>query len=187
MLRSALLYAALLLGANAAYAVDPAALEALKHGEMKRLAVHSTPKPAGEAAFTDRDGATHSLADWRGKVVLLNFWAVSCVPCREEMPALNALEKELGGEDFAVVPVAFGYNHPGGLARFLTQYEIDALPVLLDPGRKLSAEMGVIAPPVTMLLDRDGNEVARFIGGADWASDDAKALIGALIEDVDPS
>jgi len=181
MFRSALLYAALLFGANAAVAADPAALEALKAGEMNRLVVHAAPEPVGTASFTDRDGGTHSLADWRGKVVLLNFWAVSCVPCREEMPALNALEREYGGDDFAVVPVAFGYNHPGGLARFLTKYEIDALPVLLDPARKLSAEMGVVAPPVTMLVDRDGNEVARFIGGADWASPEAKALIEAMM------
>lgn len=180
MLRSALLYAAVMLGANAAGA-DPAQLEALKTGEMNRLAVHAEPKPAGTADFTDRDGGTHNLADWQGKVVLLNFWAVSCVPCREEMPALNTLEKELGGEDFAVVPVAFGYNHPGGLARFLTQYEIDALPVLLDPERRLSSEMGVMAPPVTMILDREGREVARFIGGADWASDEARAIIEAVM------
>lgn len=182
MLRSALFYALLLTGANAAMALDPGALDGLKTGEMKRLAVHSAPKPAGVAAFTDREGGTHSLADWRGKVVLLNFWAVSCVPCREEMPALNTLEKEMGGEDFAVVPIAFGYNHPGGLARFLDQYEIDTLPVLLDPDRRLSAEMGVVAPPVTMILDREGNELARYIGGADWASDEARAVLQAVID-----
>ena len=181
-MRFALFYAALLLGANAAMALNPATLEGLKTGEMKQLAVHATPKPAGTADFTDREGATHNLADWQGKVVLLNFWQVSCVPCREEMPSLNTLEKEIGGEDFAVVPVAFGYNHPGGLARFLTRYGIDVLPVLLDPDRKLSAQMGVIAPPMTMILDRQGREVARFIGGADWASDEAKALLRAVID-----
>ena len=182
MLRSALFYALLLTGANAAMALDPGTLDALKTGEMKRLAVHSEPKPAGLAAFTDREGGTHSLADWQGKVVLLNFWAVSCVPCREEMPALNTLEKEMGSDDFAVVPVAFGYNHPGGLDRFLTKYEIDTLPVLLDPERALSAQMGVVAPPVTMILDREGNELARFIGGADWAGDEAKAVLQAVID-----
>jgi len=182
MLRFALFYAALLMGANAASAADPGALEALKIGEMKPLAVHSTPKPASVAGFTDREGGGHNLGDWHGKVVLLNFWAVSCVPCREEMPSLNTLEKEMGGADFAVVPVAFGYNHPGGLARFLTNHEIDALPVLLDPDRNLSAQMGVIAPPVTVILDREGREVARFIGGADWASDEAKALLRAVID-----
>lgn len=181
MFRSALLYAALLFGANTAFAGDPAVLEALKTGEMNRLVVHAAIKPSGVASFTDREGASHSLADWRGKVVLLNFWTVSCPPCREEMPSLNTLEKELGGDDFAVVPVAFGYNHPGGVSRFLSQYGIDTLPVLLDPERRLSAEMGVIAPPVTVLLDREGNEVARLIGEADWASDEARAVIEALI------
>lgn len=183
MFRSALLYAALILGANAAFGLDPATLDALKVGEMKRLAVHDAPKPVSEAEFTDREGAIHSLADWRGKVVLLNFWSVSCVPCREEMPALNRLEEELGGDDFAVVPIAFGYNHPGGLARFLREHEVSALPVLLDPTRALSSQMGVVAPPVTMLLDREGREVARYIGGADWASPEAVALIEALIAD----
>ncbi len=181
MLRFALFYAFLMTGANAAMAVDPAALDALRTGEMKPLAVHSTPRPAGTADFTDRDGGSHNLADWQGKVVLLNFWAVSCVPCREEMPALNSLEQEMGGEDFAVVPVAFGYNHPGGLARFLDKYGIDALPVLLDPDRRLSAEMGVVAPPVTVILDRAGNEVARYIGGADWNGPDARAVIEAVM------
>ena len=184
---SALLYAALLVGAklvcpNSAAAADPAALEALKTGAMKALAVHAEPKPAGEAGFTDPDGGAHALADWRGKVVLLNFWAVSCVPCREEMPSLNTLEKEMGGDDFAVVPVAFGYNHPGGLARFIDKYRIDALPVLLDPDRALSAQMAVVAPPVTVILDRDGREVARLIGAADWASDEAKAVLQAVID-----
>ncbi|PIE07436.1 MAG: redoxin [Rhodobacterales bacterium] len=182
MLRFVLFYAALVMGANPALAVDPAVLEGLKAGEMKRLAVHAEPKPVSTATFTDPEGGTHSLADWQGKVVLLNFWSVSCVPCREEMPSLNALEKAMGGADFAVVPVAFGYNNPGGLARFVANYEVDALPVLLDPDRALSAEMGVVAPPVTVLIDREGREVARFIGGADWASDAAKAVIQAVID-----
>lgn len=183
MFRSALLYAALLIGANAAFG---AGLEGLNTGEMRHLVIAATPKPAGTAAFTDRDGTTHYLADWRGRVVLVNFWSVSCVPCREEMPALNALEKKLGGADFAVVPIAFGYNNAGALSRFLRKYAVDALPVLLDPGRALAAQMGVVAPPVSVLLDRDGNEVARLIGGADWSGDDAIALIRAVIDNPHP-
>ncbi len=180
MLRFISLYAALVLGANAALA-DQAALEALKTGEMNRLVVHSVPKPAGEAVFTDPDGGEHRLADWHGKVVLLNFWAVSCAPCREEMPAMDLLEQQVGGADFAVVPVAIGYNHPAAIARFFEKYGIDALPVLLDPSRHLSAEMAVVAPPVTVVLDREGREVARLIGGADWASAEARGVIAAVM------
>ncbi|RME18221.1 MAG: TlpA family protein disulfide reductase [Alphaproteobacteria bacterium] len=183
MLRFALLYAALLLGANAAFAIDPAALEALRKGDMAHLIVAPEPKPLPDVPFTDDEGRPVSLSDWRGKVVLLNFWSVSCVPCREEMPALNALEKAMGGDDFAVVPIAFGYNHPAALARFVETYQIDALPLLLDKARALSARAGVVAPPVTLLLDREGREVARLIGGADWDSPEARALISALIDD----
>lgn len=179
MLRSALFYVALLVGANTAFAGP--SLEALRVGEMNRLILTETPKPASLATFADPDGGSHVLSDWAGKVVLLNLWSVTCVPCREEMPALDALEAELGGEDFAVVPVAFGYNRLPAIDRFFTKYEISALPVLLDPERKLSAEMGVMAPPVTILIDREGNERARLVGGADWASPEAKALIEAVI------
>ncbi len=180
LLRSALLYAALLAGANTAMA-DQTLPDSLRVGVMKRMILTATPKPASTASFTDPQGATHSLSDWQGKVVLLNFWSVSCVPCREEMPSLNALQQLLGGEDFAVVPIAYGYNHPAGLKRFVETYQIDALPILLDPKSAVSSQMGVIAPPVSMLLDRDGNEIGRLIGGADWASPEARALIEAAI------
>jgi len=179
MFRFALFYVALLAGANAAFA-EPLP-EALKVGEMNRLIVAAEPKPASLATFSTPDGTGHSLAEWQGKVVLLNLWSVTCVPCREEMPALDALEAELGGADFAVVPVAFGYNRLPAIDRFFAKYEIATLPILLDPDRKLSAEMGVMAPPVTILIDRQGNEIARLVGGADWASPEAKALIEALI------
>ena len=173
------LYAALFLGANAAFAEPDFA--ALKQGDMARLIVAATPEAVSDAAFADPEGGAHSLADWQGKVVLLNLWSVTCVPCREEMPALNALEAELGGEDFAVVPVAFGYNRLPAIDRFFAKYAITDLPVLLDPDRKLSADMGVIAPPVTVLIDREGRELARLVGGADWAGPEARALIEAAI------
>jgi len=181
MFRS-MLYAALLLGANAAFAeVD---LAPFKTGEMSRLAVATEPKPVSEATFTDLEGETRSLAEWRGKVVLLNLWSVTCTPCREEMPALDALESDLGGDDFTVVPVAFGYNRLPAIDRFFDKYRITALPVLLDPERKLSADMGVMAPPVTVLIDREGRERARLVGGADWSSPEAYALIEAVIADT---
>ncbi|PID36465.1 MAG: thioredoxin [Rhodobacterales bacterium] len=180
MFRSALLYAALLLGANAALAEN--ALEALKTGEMKRLMLLEAPVAASAAQFVDAQGAAHSLTEYRGKVVLANFWAISCAPCRKEMPALNALETEMGGADFAVVPIAIGYNNLAAIDRFFTKQQIDALPLLFDKDRVVASEMGVGYPPVTVLIDRAGNEVGRLIGEADWNSPEARAMIQALIE-----
>ncbi|MGH1367857.1 MAG: TlpA disulfide reductase family protein [Maritimibacter sp.] len=174
----ALLYAALLLGANAAFATD---LAALRDGDMKKLVLHSTPKAVSTVAFTDPDGGTHSLADYEGKIVLLNFWATWCAPCREEMPALEALSRSLGGDDFAVVPIATGRNPIPGVRRFFEEIGVDSLPILLDPKSKLAREMGVMALPVTLILDREGREIARLMGDADWNSESARAIMSALM------
>src|SRR5690606_37363226 len=95
---TAVLYTAIALGANAA-AAYPAALAALREGSMKKLAVHDVPVAAPDIAFTTRDGAEHRLSDWRGRVLLVNFWATWCAPCRRELPALEALNRDLGGDD----------------------------------------------------------------------------------------
>jgi thiol-disulfide isomerase/thioredoxin len=182
MLRSALLYTALALGANAATA-DTAAVEALREGDMQKLVFHAEPVAAGVTPFTDADGAEHRLADWQGKVVLLNFWATWCAPCRKEMPMLDALETEFGGDDFAVVTVATGRNSVQGIRRFFEEVGVTNLPVLLDPQQDLAREMGVFGLPITVILDREGREIARLRGEADWVSDSAKSILSALIAD----
>ncbi|MGR3583281.1 MAG: TlpA family protein disulfide reductase, partial [Pseudooceanicola nanhaiensis] len=100
-LRSAILYTGLILTANGALAGPmQAAIEAAKGDALKALAVHGEPKALPEVAFEGEGGLT-GLADYRGQIVVLNFWAVWCAPCREEMATLSALEAEFGGEDFA--------------------------------------------------------------------------------------
>lgn len=179
--RSALLYAALLVGANTALA-ETAAIEALKEGDMKKLMFASAPEPAGSAAFTTPGGQEVTLDAYRGKVVLLNFWATWCAPCRHEMPMLDALQSELGGDDFAVVTVATGPNKLTAIEKFFEEISVEHLPILMDPKQALAREMHVMGLPVTVLLDRDGNEIARLMGDADWASDSAKAIIRAVID-----
>ena len=181
MLRSALLYTAMVLCANAA-AADTAAIEAMREGDMRKLVVHAEPKPAGTAAFTDPGGGEHRLGDWEGKVVLLNFWATWCAPCRKEMPMLDALQTEFGGADFEVVTVATGRNSPEGIRRFFEETGVSALPILLDPRQALAREMGVFGLPVTVILDAQGQEIARMVGEADWASENARAIVAALID-----
>jgi thiol-disulfide isomerase/thioredoxin len=181
-LRSALLYTALVFGANAA-AADTAALEALREGDMQKLVFHAEPVAAGVMPFTDALGAEHRLADWQGKVVLLNFWATWCAPCRKEMPMLDALQTEFGGEDFAVVTIATGRNSVQGIRRFFEEVGVANLPVLLDPQQELAREMAVFGLPITVILDREGREIARLRGEADWVSDSAKSILSALIAD----
>ncbi|QIR84178.1 TlpA disulfide reductase family protein [Paracoccus sp. AK26] len=180
MLRSALLYTALLFGANAAFAgaVD---WQAAKDAGLVKLVPAEEPAPVSDVEFNDPEGGTHTLADYKGKVVLLNFWATWCAPCREEMPYLDALQSEMGGEDFEVVAVATGRNAPDRIDKFYAETGLQNLPVLLDPRQQLARDMGVVGLPVTVLIDREGREVARLLGEADWSSEPAKTVIRQLV------
>lgn len=179
MLHFALLYTALLFGANAALA-GPVDWQAARDAGLIKLVPAESPLPVPDVDFTDPQGGTHRLDDYRGKVVLLNFWATWCAPCREEMPSLDRLQADLGGEDFVILAVATGRNAPEQIDRFYTETDIRNLPVLLDPRQQLSRAMGVVGLPATVLIDRDGNEVARLLGEADWASEPARQVIGQL-------
>lgn len=179
-IRYALLYTALVLGANTAMA-DMSAVGALREGSMKKLIFHSEPKPASAVGFSDADGGTHSLADYQGQVVVVNFWATWCAPCRKEMPALDALQQEFGGADFQVVTIATGRNPLPAIRSFFDEAGVTALPILLDPRQELAREMRVLGLPATVVLDRDGQEIARMIGDAEWHSDSARAIVQALI------
>lgn len=174
--------AALYMGLGAsANAAGLAELEALRDGDMQKLMLHAEPVAVEAREFTDFDGNPLSLDDYLGKVVLVNFWATWCAPCREEMPMLAALQTELGGEDFEVLTLATGRNPGPGMTRFFDQIGVDNLPLHRDPKQKIARGMGVLGLPTTVILDRDGQEIARLQGEADWSSDSAKTILNALI------
>ncbi|MFD3191917.1 TlpA disulfide reductase family protein [Sedimentitalea sp. HM32M-2] len=183
LFRSALLYLALCLGANGAAAADVAQLAALRTGDMKKLVFHDAPKPASKASFDLADGAgTGTLADYRGKYVLLNFWATWCAPCRKEMPMLSALQAEFGGDGFQVVTLATGRNSPVGIQRFFDEIGIDNLPRHQDPKQTVARDMAVLGLPITVILNPEGQEIARLRGDADWNSRSAKEIVRALLD-----
>lgn len=177
----AVLYTAIALGANTASAADIATLEALRDGSMKKLSFHAEPKPAVDIAFGDLDGGRHKLADFNGKYALVNFWATWCAPCRKEMPGLDALQSEFGGDAFDIVTIATGRNSPTGIRKFFAEAGVENLPTYIDPKQKLARQMSVLALPITVILNPDGEEIARLQGDAEWDSDSARAIISALI------
>lgn len=181
ILSSALVYTALVFGANTAMA-DMSAISDLREGDMRKLILHNEPRDAIEAGFETVDGAPMSLAEYEGKIVVLNFWATWCAPCRHEMPSLSALEAEFGGDDFAVVTVATGRNPVPAMEQFFTEIEVDNLPLHKDPTQAYARQMGVLGLPMTMIIDAEGREIGRMIGDADWHSDSARAVVSALIE-----
>ena len=163
-----------------------AALDGLAIGQLAAFRVASEPESLSEMVFETPDGNAISIADFEGRVILLNFWATWCVPCREEMPALNQLEAELGGEDFQVVAVSLDTtNTPDGPQDFLTEFEIDQLSLFVDPGARLLGDIRSIGLrgglPTTILLDEHGCTLGVIEGPAEWAGPDAIALIEAAI------
>jgi len=183
-LRVLVLYLALGLSANIGAtpaSADMAAIEAMREGDMRKLLFHSDPQPVSAQSYEREDGSDGYLSDYHGKYVVLNFWATWCPPCRKEMPMLSELQAEFGGEKLEVVTLATGRNSPVGMKRFFEEIGVDNLPLHRDPQASIGREMGVFGLPVTVVLTPEGEEIARMTGEADWASDEAKALIGALI------
>lgn len=158
-----------------------AEIAALQTGDMKKLVVHPAPQALASAAYTLDSGGTAHLAEHKGKVILLNFWATWCAPCRKEMPMLAELQRELGGPDFEVITLATGKNDPAAMQRFFAEIGVSNLPLHTDANSAVAREMGVLGLPATVLISRDGVEVARLLGDADWASDSAKAILQTLI------
>lgn len=159
-----------------------AAVEALITGQVANFTLNREAKPTARAAFTDADGGAASLADFRGKVVLVNVWATWCAPCVREMPTLDRLEAALGGEDFAVVAISVDRQGLSAVARFYDTHGIADLPPFVDPSYAVPRALGVVGLPTTLLLDRAGHEIGRLVGGAEWDSPEAIALIRHFVE-----
>lgn len=135
------------------------------------------PRPLPDLAFVDGDGRPLTLADFRGKVVLLNIWATWCVPCREEMPTLDRLQAELGGPDFAVVALSIDRAGAKAVHEFYEEIGIRHLGLYVDSSGKASRDVGVVGLPTTLLVDREGRELGRLIGPAEWDSPEAVTFI----------
>lgn len=146
-------------------------------GAMEKLVV-SEPKALPEVEVVDMaDGAT-SLP--KGQWMVLNLWATWCLPCREEMPALAKLAQEM--PEVNVVALAVGPNPVAKIQSFITEVGGEGIEVLRDPNQQFAREAGVLGLPVTLIVDPEGREVARLIGGADWGSAEALAVLKAAME-----
>lgn len=178
---AAVLYTALSFTAIAAHGFDRTEIEALRENKMRNLVFHDTPMPVSQQGFTDPSSGEHTLSDYQGKYVVLNFWATWCAPCRKEMPELNALAQKYNGENFEVVTIASGHNPLPAITKFYSANDIDTLPLLLDPKSRLSRDMKVLSLPITVVIAPDGTEIARMKGDANWFSPSAQNIVEALL------
>ena len=135
------------------------------------------PEQISAPTFQDKLGQPVSLDSFKGKVVVLNFWATWCPPCIAEMPALDKLQAEMGGKDFTVVAVSTDREGIKKSAPFYRRAGIKNLALYNDTRGNLLDTFKVKALPITLLLDREGRVIGRMEGAAQWDSTEAKALI----------
>ena len=146
-------------------------------GWMKQFTVNEEPGPAPDVKFTNGAGEKITLADFKGRVVLVNFWATWCAPCIKEMPSLDKLQAKLGGDDFQVVAV----NEDRGGAKiagpFLKKLGTPNIAIFVDDKMKLMRALKVRGMPTSFLLNREGRVVGKLAGIAEWDTPEAVALI----------
>ncbi len=160
----------------------PGDLQGLAHGAMAKLKVTARPAPAPTTPFADAAGRIHTLAEFKGKVAIVNLWANWCAPCKAEIPSLAKLARAYGGKPLAVVAVSVGKAEDETAGHAF----IDQNPPLAFYTEPTYALAYAFRPPVdemptTLIYDKAGIERARLSGGADWSGPDAKAVIETLM------
>lgn len=157
----------------------------LARGKLGAFLVHKEPQALPEFGFLDEAGRRHTLADFRGKVVLLNLWATWCGPCRHEMPAFDEIKRKFAGQPFDMLAISIDRGGLKKPRRFFDEIGIRNLTLYGDEDGRLAPLLKSFAMPTTLLIDAQGRELGRIAGPAEWASDDALALIAAAIKQVE--
>lgn len=164
-------------------ASNPLPLEAAKAEESGRAFImHETAQAVPELSFVDGEGRELSLADFRGRTILLNIWATWCVPCRKEMPALDRLQAKLGGSEFEVIPLSIDREGLPAVEAFYRELGLKDLGIYVDVAGKAVGKLGVIGIPMTLLINPEGLEVGRLAGPAEW---DGPEMVEALQQQLE--
>ncbi|SEK99506.1 TlpA family protein disulfide reductase [Jannaschia helgolandensis] len=146
------------------------------------FAIHDTPQIVPNVRFVTRDGSRMDLEDFQGRVVLLNIWATWCVPCREEMPTLDALQAELGGPGFEVLALSIDRAGAGVVQRFYDEIGISKLKMYVDTTMLSATALRAFGLPTTLLIDRNGREIGRLVGPAEWDDPEMIAFLRQYVK-----
>jgi thiol-disulfide isomerase/thioredoxin len=139
--------------------------------------LYDRPEPAPAITFADEAGKAYTLADYNGRVTLVNFWATWCGPCKREMPSLDRLQAALGSERFQVLPISQDKIPVAKVRDFYVEQTLAKLPLVIDQTGNSQRAFGVTGLPATVLLDARGRIVGRMVGPAEWDSPEAIALL----------
>lgn len=169
--------ATLSLGTAAATEMPPRDRIPELRGSMGSFTIAESPAPAPALSFTGPDGQAMTLADFKGRVVLLNLWATWCAPCVKEMPSLDRLQAAMGGKDFEVVALSLDRGGKNQVQPFFEKTGVRHLAMYLDPKSTAMTAFKPRGLPITYLIGRDGTLLGRIEGGAEWDGEAARTLI----------
>jgi thiol-disulfide isomerase/thioredoxin len=139
------------------------------------------PVEAADITFQTADGTAHTLAEFRGRGMVVNFWATWCQPCVAEMPSLAALSKQLAPFDIAVMPLSSDRGGAPVVSKWFLDHDVTGLPVLLDPKGEAARTLHARGIPMTVIIDRKGMMRARLDGAADWDDPQVVTLIKMVV------
>ncbi|WP_282607445.1 TlpA disulfide reductase family protein [Pelagibius sp. Alg239-R121] len=145
------------------------------------------PIPAPPTAFSDASEGRTTLRDFKGEVVLVNFWATWCAPCVAEMPALNRLQAELAPQGFRIVAISQDRRGLDIVKPFYEKLDLDAMGIYLDPKGTASRQFEVRGLPTSLLVDRRNRIIGILQGPAEWDSPEAKALMQFYLDQPMPA
>ncbi len=151
-------------------------------GDLVAFVRRNPPVEIADVSFEDETGARKTLADFKGKAILLNLWATWCLPCRHEMPALDRLQKDLGSDQFQVVALSLDRAGVKAARTFFDEIKVQNLTLYIDPTMKAGNGLRAVGMPTTILIGKDGKELGRLPGPAEWDSPAAKALIAEALK-----
>jgi thiol-disulfide isomerase/thioredoxin len=150
----------------------------------KSFVIYDAPKPVPAIEFVDARGQSRSLAEFKGKAVLFNLWATWCVPCRQEMPALDRLQGASGGSEFEVVPLSIDRGGAETIRKFYSEIDLRNLAIYADPSGQALRAVSAVGLPTTLVINRAGQEVARALGPIEWDAPEVVAILRPIISNT---
>jgi thiol-disulfide isomerase/thioredoxin len=151
----------------------------LLKGAVAKFELAKAPKPLPDLEFLDADDKPIAFADFKGKAVLINFWATWCAPCVKEMPSLDRLQAAMGKEKFVILPLSLDGPSKPKVVPFYKDRNLANLGIYFDKGRKVMQKLDISILPTSILVDPTGRELGRLEGEADWDKPEAIALMRA--------
>ena len=135
---------------------------------IKNIVIHKIPKTYDNVIFLDKNDQKININEYKGNFLILNFWAVWCEPCKEEMPSLQNLQNNPNFKNLKILPINIGQEDKNSIRKFFSDVNIDAFEIFYDSDVKLAKKFSLRGIPTSILINKDGYEFAKVIGSIDF-------------------